>query len=76
MRNSRACGTGWSKQLVKAHLPLRRCEPHEQKLGRLQSHEGSDTLMRRTILVKLNQHQTLKNQGFFRKNTHKGVLFC
>ena len=54
MRNSRACGTGWSKQLVKAHLPLRRCEPHEQKLGRLQSHEGIDTLMRRTILVKLN----------------------
>jgi hypothetical protein len=38
--------------------------------------EGTDTLMRRTILVKSNSADSLGNQGFCAKNTHKHPLFC
>src|ERR1700743_2515960 len=62
---SRACGAGWSKQLVKARWFIKRCGLDEQTKVAFKMMKGTDTLMRCTILVKRNLQFFLGNQALF-----------
>jgi hypothetical protein len=60
----------------KARLIERQHYAPRTKRQFLRGCEGTDKLMRRTILVKLNSSKTLRNQAVSAKFTDSDALFC